>query len=204
MAELSTLTIADDTTGGPKPWQAERGKLAVARIAILETAKTGQDASNLTFLPKTDVLDTYVGGTAKAASAERAKDLDARMTAEVAARTVLAARVATLESNNLSVGNTVRSGNFNGVIGSVEPFRIDVASALCTPPATGTLVNGSEFGVVLYGTPGGGFTCTIDFQTAGQALHGRTGSNANVIISTEVTPFKARWNATLASWFIVS
>jgi hypothetical protein len=142
-----------------------------------------------------------VAGTATAHFVTKAQhDLKADATALVA----LTTRVATLEVHNLAVGNTVRSGNFNGVIGSVEPFRIDVANALCTPPATGTLTDGVEFGVVLYGTPGSGFSCTIDFQTAGQALHGRTGANANVVITAEVTPFKVRWNATLASWFIVS
>jgi hypothetical protein len=177
----------------------------VARIAALETSQGTQDtAIGLLLLPKADVLDTYAGGATKAASAERAKDLDARITTEVTARTALAVRVAILETHNLAVGNTVRSGNFNGVLGSVEPFRIDVASAVCTPPATGTLTEGVEFGVVLYGTPGGSFNCLVDFQTAGQSLHGRTGSNANVIITTEVTPFKVRWNAALTSWFIVS
>jgi hypothetical protein len=206
---LETSQSAQDTAIGLRSTQTALD-IEKTRILAIETSQGTQDIA-IGLRATQAALDTEKSrilaletsqGTQDTAIGLRATQLS--LDAEKARILALEAKVSALESGELTVSNTVQSGNFNATLGKTEPFRIDTANALCTPPATGALMDGVEFGVVLYGTPGGGFSCTVDFQTSGQALHGRTGANANVIITTEVTPFKVRWNATLASWFIVS
>jgi hypothetical protein len=203
---LPKSDVLDSYAGGAsKALSAERGKDLDTRLTAEASARTTADGL---LLPKADVVnDDTTGGAAKAFSAERGKTLRTDLTAEAVSRAAgdgaLSARVTMLESRDLEIGNTVRAGAFNGVLGQIEPFRLDVNNAICTPPATGTLTDGVEFGVILYGDPPGTFTCTIDFQTAGQTLQGRTGANANVTITTEYAPFTVRWNAALTTWFIV-
>jgi hypothetical protein len=113
----------------------------------------------------------------------------------------LMGRIAPLEARDLEIGGTVRSGNYNGVLGQIEPVTTSAGNAVCLPPATGTLTDGVEFGTVLYGLPGSGFTVTVDFVTRSQTVHGRS---ENIVITDEITPVRVRWSATHASWFIVS
>jgi hypothetical protein len=189
-----------------------------ARIAALETSQGTQDTiigtkAATTYVDtadnarvKIDGSTPFTGpqiGVAATVAGHLVIKSQHDLKADATALAALTTRVTALESRDLEIGNTVRSGTFNGVLGQIEPFRLDTSNAVCTPPATGTLTDGVEFGVILYGSPPGTFTCTIDFQTAGQSLQGRTGVDANVTISTEYAPFTVRWNATLSTWFIV-
>jgi hypothetical protein len=204
-------TIATKAATTALTAETTRATAAEATLTTnLATEVTNRTTADALLLPKTDVLDTYAGGAAKAASAERAKDLDTRLTAEVAARTAaevaLAARVTSLEGRDLPVGTTVRTGTFAAVIGKIEPFSTASSNATCNPPATGTLTDGVTFGVQLNGVQGAGFVCVIDFQTAGQTLQGRTGNSgadSNVTIRDEITPFTVRWSAAHAQWFVL-
>jgi hypothetical protein len=154
------------------------------------------------------VLKTYVN-TGQVATAQLATE-QARIsaletaTALKASTTDLAAldvRVVSLEGRDLEIGGTVQSANFNAVLGQVTPFTTSASNAVCLPPATGSLTDGAEFAVILFGVPGSSFTCTIDFIARSQTLHGRS---ENVTITDEITPFRVRWSATHASWFVVS
>jgi hypothetical protein len=113
----------------------------------------------------------------------------------------LTARVVSLESRDLEIGATVQSGNFNVVAGEMTPVTTSAGNAIGLAPATGTLTDGVEFAVVLFGVPGVGFTATIDVTTRSQTIHGRA---ENIIITDEVTPVRLRWSTTHATWFIVS
>jgi hypothetical protein len=95
---LKALLDAQATTVAGK---ASTAQLATeqARILALETSQATQDTAiglrattaaltaeitnrgtaEALLLPKADVVDSYAGGPAKAASAERAKDLDTRL-----------------------------------------------------------------------------------------------------------------------------
>jgi hypothetical protein len=201
--KVSTSAIINNVTSGGAavPLAAQQG-VVLKGLIDAETAARAAAGGDV----KADGSVAFTGvqsGVPGTAAAHLVTKAQLDLKADATANTALAARVTALESRDLEIGNTVRSGNFNGVLGQIEPFRIDTANAVCAPPATGTLTDGVEFGVVLYGTPPGTFTCVIDFQTAGQTLQGRTGADANVTITTEYAPFTVRWNATLATWFIV-
>ena len=75
--------------------------------------------TDTSLVPKTDIVDSYVGGVAKVASAERAKDLDARITSE-------AARAAAAEGLFVAKNG---STPFTGAQGGVTPIA---ASDLAT------------------------------------------------------------------------
>jgi hypothetical protein len=171
------------------------------RVTALETSQTAQDTA---IADKADAAATTAALGLKAdASALTALTTTVGLKADATALTAATGRITSLESRDLEIGPAIRTGTFNGVLGSIEPFSIAASNAVCVPPATGTLTDGVEFGVILHGTPGVGFNCTVDFQTAGQTLQGLTGANANVIITDEVTPFTVRWSAVHAQWFIV-
>ena len=124
-----------------------------------------------------------------------------RIAALETAQPLLTARVASLEGRDLEIGATVRSGNFNAALGLVEPVTTSAGNSVCLAPPTASLTDGVRFAVVLFGLPGIGFTCTIDFTTRSQTVHARA---ENIIITDEITPVVVQWSAPHSSWFIVS
>jgi hypothetical protein len=188
--------------------QATTAQLATeqARIGVLETAMPGKAATS--YVDASDNARVKIDGSTPITAPQSGVAATAAAHFVIksqhdAADTALSNRIAPLEGRDLEIGSTIRTGTFNGVLGSIEPFSLAASNAVCIPPAIGTLTDGVEFGVILHGTPGSGFTCTVDFQTVTQTLQGRTGANANVVITDEVTPFTVRWSAVHAQWFIV-
>lgn len=115
-----------------------------------------------------------------------------------AADAALSVRIAALEAVDLEIGGTLRSGNFNGVLGSREPFTTTAGIAICTPPVP--TADGQTFGVIDAGGNAHVNNCTVDFVATGKNF--LSGAN-NSVINTIGGSATYKWSAPLNTWLLV-